>query len=510
MQSSLRETIERKRRARAACPPDRFDDRGIVICAGGVRYFTCAFVLIRVLRHLGVTLPIQVWHLGQREMSAEMRRLLVAEGVEVVDAETVLARHPARLAGGWPLKPYAILHSRFREVLYLDADTVPLTDPQRAFAWDAFGSSGLLLWPDAVDIKASNPVWAHLGLPPSERASVDSGVLLADKARAWDVLDLALALNEHSDELYRLIHGDKDSFLLAAMLLERSFGFIPHRPFAFEWDRVQRDEDGDPFLHHRCGSKWALNLPNRPVSDPGLMPACEAALAALRARWSGIVFHPPRRSARAQAEEARLIALQRAVLQTSDAPPRTLELLPGNVVGAGRAREQHWAVVDDGDRLQLCFYRDHEPIAALAPQGDGRWSGRGCDPGSDISLTERRDGAAIDSTEDARLLRSAAEPLAALLRPDWFAAGYDQPLAEAIGSALGLLNDGFDDCPERLMQFVETAPPSAAWRRYLAGLTEDLARRRDARLAMVRPSSEPKAQALDPQQYGKPALRDAV
>ncbi|WP_163779124.1 hypothetical protein, partial [Proteus mirabilis] len=67
-----------------------------------------------------------------------------------------------------------------------------------------YRDNGLLLWPDQVDIKATNPVWARLGLAPCERASVDSGIMLVDKARAWDVLDLALALNEHSDELYHL------------------------------------------------------------------------------------------------------------------------------------------------------------------------------------------------------------------------------------------------------------------------------------------------------------------
>lgn len=510
MQCSLDETIERRRAARSSCPPGRFDGRGIVICAGGVRYFTCAFVLIRLLRrHWRVDLPIQVWHLGSREMSAEMRGLLLAEDVEIVDAETVVARHPARLAGGWPLKPYAILHSRFREVLYLDADTVPLVDPGRAFDWDAFTSTGLLLWPDAVDIKASNPVWARLGLPPAERASVDSGVLLADKARAWDVLELALALNTHSDELYRLIHGDKDTFLLSALLLQRSFGFIPHRPFAFEWDRVQRDAQGDPFVHHRCGSKWLLNLPNRPVCDARLMPVCEAALAELRARWSGLVFHPPPRSARAQAEEMRLVALRRAVLQMPGAPPRTLELLPAHVVGAGEASAQHWAVVDDGAGLQLCLYRDHQPIAELAPQGDGRWYGAGCDPGSDVALTELRDGAAIDGRPVGRVPRSAAAPLAALLRPEWFAAGYDAALAAAIDGALGLLNDGFDDCPEQLTQFVEASPLPADWHRHLVGAIAHLARRRDARLALVRQESAPPAQALDPQHYAPPA-RDHV
>ena len=90
-------------------------------------------------------------------MSEEMRLLLVEEGVDVVDAETIVARYPTRLRGGWPLKPYAIANSRFREVIYLDADTVPLVDPQLAFTWEAYRDNGLLLWPDIVDLRATNP-----------------------------------------------------------------------------------------------------------------------------------------------------------------------------------------------------------------------------------------------------------------------------------------------------------------------------------------------------------------
>jgi hypothetical protein len=172
MQCSFEPTIERLRSSPASAPDGRFEGRGIVICAGGARYFTCAWVLIFILRRVHRSrLPIQVWHLGRREMSDEMRILLSEEGIEIVDAETVAARHPARLAGGWPLKPYAIAQSRFREVLYLDADTVPFVDPQVAFEWDEYRDNGLLLWPDAVNIAATNPS-AWDSRPPRRTASI--------------------------------------------------------------------------------------------------------------------------------------------------------------------------------------------------------------------------------------------------------------------------------------------------------------------------------------------------
>lgn len=510
MQHLLEETIERRRAAPARYESGRFEGRGIVICAGGVRYFTCAWVLIWFLRRVHrVSLPIQVWHLGQREMSEEMRLLLVEEGVEVVDAETLVARYPARLSGGWPLKPYAIAQSRFREVLFLDADTVPLADPQQAFAWSEYRDNGLLLWPDQVDIKATNPVWARLGLAPCERASVDSGIMLVDKARAWDVLDLALALNEHSDELYHLIHGDKDTFLLAAMLLQRPFGFVPHRPFLFEWDMVQRDIGGDQFLHHRTGAKWLLHLPNRPLAVPALMPECEAALADLRARWTGHVFHAPPRSAAAIAEEARLVALRRVSLKVGRAPIRLIDLLPGHVCGAGRNPEQHWVVSEDQGRFRLQFYRDQEPIATLQARGDGVWYGLGDFPGAEILLKELADAPA--APEPAMSPRRATPGvIAAFLQPDWFGAGYDAGLETAIGVALSLLNDTFSDVPEQIEDQIAKLQPPAPWRQSLLRLAQDLAARRDRQTSLVQRHEQRKSAALDPLLYERPGGRDGV
>src|SRR5262245_31856212 len=108
-----------------SCPPDRFRGRGIVVAAGGAEMFVNAWVLIYVLRRvLRSALPIEVWHLGRKEMSSRMASLLVAEGVVVVDAETMLRRHPARIQDGWQLKVYAVMQSAFAEALLLDADQV--------------------------------------------------------------------------------------------------------------------------------------------------------------------------------------------------------------------------------------------------------------------------------------------------------------------------------------------------------------------------------------------------
>ena len=503
MQASLCQAIERRRTSPAEYPDGRFEGRGIVICAGGERYFMCAWVLVSILQNVHRTpLPIQVWHLGRREMSEEMRLLLFERGIEVVDAEIVAARHPARLAGGWPLKPYAIAQSRFREVLYLDADTVPLAAPQLAFEWNEYRENGLLLWPDIVDIKKTNPIWARLNLEPIDQGSIDSGILLADKARAWDVLDLAILMNERWDEIYDALYGDKDTFLLSAQLLKRTFGLIPHRPFVFEWDLVQRDPAGDPFLHHRTASKWLLHYPNRPLAEPSLMSSCEAALAELRSRWSGRVFHAPERSQQARAEEARLIAVRTFRFEPATGGAQDIELLPGGRIGAAMSLERHWAVVDRDGALLLQFY-DTTLTEKFEKLQDSSWRGVSCAPGFEVRLKERHVGAASLS-EDDRVSRSAEYLVAALAEPALFAVGYDEERAMALASALSLLNDMFDDVPEQVIRHQFRHAASLQWRSFLNQLVSKLTSARDRRIALVDSERKIGPRALDPAHYERP------
>lgn len=127
---------DRLRAAADAAPPPMppCDGRGIVICAGGARLFTCAWVLIAMLRrHLGCRLPIEVWHIDPAELGPPMQALLEPFEVDVVDALQVAQRHPVAVLGGWQLKTYALLHTRFQQVLLLDADNLLVADPATLF-----------------------------------------------------------------------------------------------------------------------------------------------------------------------------------------------------------------------------------------------------------------------------------------------------------------------------------------------------------------------------------------
>ena len=128
--------------------PGGYSGRGIVICGGGGRLFTCSYVCIRMLEWLGCDLPIELWHLGPEEMPDEYREVLEPYEVGIVDAREVEQDNPVRILNGWELKPFSIIHSEFKEVLFLDADNVPVRDPSFLFDTEEYRRFGAVFWPD--------------------------------------------------------------------------------------------------------------------------------------------------------------------------------------------------------------------------------------------------------------------------------------------------------------------------------------------------------------------------
>ena len=371
----------RKRLRQAMAEPRPYPDaafagRGIVICAGGERLLTCAWVLIRMLQDaLGCTLPIEVWHLGPREIGAPMAALLEEVGVTLVDAEAVRRDHPVRRLGGWELKPYAILYSRFEEVLLIDADNVPVVDPVFLFDCPEYREAGAVFWPDVVKLAPDNPVWEACGLEYRDEPSFESGQVLVDKRRCWAALDLTMYFNAYSDVYYELVHGDKDTFYLAWRLLDQPFA-MPGAVKRLTATMCQHDFDGRRIFQHRNQAKWILRGRNREIEGFVHEDKCRTYLADLRRLWDGRIFHPPDRSAAATAIEAALVAQRwfRCVLVSAGESP--VELLSGHRLSRFAQEAIVWHVADGTDGVELMLIEDGREMACLRQDSDGVWRGR--------------------------------------------------------------------------------------------------------------------------------------
>ncbi|KAI4216525.1 MAG: hypothetical protein LQ351_001014 [Letrouitia transgressa] len=172
--------------------PDRtFSGHGIVMLAGG-RYSGFATTGLGMLREVGSKLPIEVWVKDKSEEWEGWCTELAKEGTVCRRLSDYM--DVSLLEHGYQLKISSILFSSFEQLLFLDADNVPIRNPDSAFQSKAFKDSGVVLWPD---------YWKHTGSPLlpyivglSDKASevlrndqtAESGQLMWDKKRHWKVI----------------------------------------------------------------------------------------------------------------------------------------------------------------------------------------------------------------------------------------------------------------------------------------------------------------------------------
>jgi hypothetical protein len=404
--------LDERLRTLEACPSGRFAGRGIVICVGGSALFTNAYILVYVLRNwLHCELPIEVWHFGSAELSARMASLLQTLDVVTVDATAELIGKPAAIEHGWQLKVYALMWSRFAEVLLLDADQVPSRDPACVFRWAAYRETGAILWPDIVDLIAQNPIWQTCGLEPRTVPSIESGQVLIDKVRHWAALQVTLHLNERAEFYYRLVYGDKDTWLLGLLLTRSPHAVVPFRAATdSSLCLYQRDFEGTILFQHRTCAKWSYA--GAQVELPGFaaLEACAEALSDLRGKWNGLVFNAPARTADALDVE-RLLSRQAGFsFIVPGRSPERLELWPDGEIGAGRAADRlNWYCEEASGAVHLVLCDAYGPCWRLARQANGRWYGQ--------SLADQDIEAYLAA--DARASEAEPEKLASVIRPLW-------------------------------------------------------------------------------------------
>ena len=235
-----------------------FVGRGITICGGGPKYLPCVWVAVNMLRRVGCTLPIQLWHLGRAELPVQFEEILKPLGVECVDAHLIRQNRPARILNGWELKPYAILNSRFAEVMALDADNIPVRDPTYLFDCPEYVATGAIFWPDYERLEASRKIWNLTGVEYRDEPEFETGQIVIDKRKCFAALSLTMLMNEHSDFWYHHIHGDKETFHMAWRKLDQPYAMPTRGIHTLTSTMCQHDFHGDRVFQHRNLQKWCL------------------------------------------------------------------------------------------------------------------------------------------------------------------------------------------------------------------------------------------------------------
>ena len=235
--------------------------RGIVIVGGG-KYLPSVYVTVRVLRHVGCTLPVEVWHF-EGEDDARIVSALREYDVEFMNADEISNQKPFRFLRwhwwkGWQLKSFALLNTTFREVLFLDADCYPNCNPEYLFDWPEYREKGVVIWPDLKHSPTTiTKEMCQLFQiePPTDRLA-ESGQMLVDRKMSWRHLYLAGFYNQSADITYRYVWGDKDTFPFAWKRIGTPYGRM-WPECQIESDCIlQLDYNGYVIFQHRVSDKF--------------------------------------------------------------------------------------------------------------------------------------------------------------------------------------------------------------------------------------------------------------
>lgn len=360
-----------------AYPGDKFSGRGIVISAGGERYFTNAYVCVNILRMLGCNLPIQFWHLGPAEMTDEMREIVKPLGVECIDAYEVRKEYPVRTLNGWELKPFAIIHSRFEEVLALDADNVAALNPEFLFDTPEYQKTGAIFWPDYGRLGKARLIWELTGVSYRDEPEFESGQIIVDKRRCWKALQVTMHLNEYSNHYYNHVHGDKETFHIAWRKIEQEYSMPERGIHSLAGTMCQHDFYGQRVFQHRNMRKWQLNGRNDAVNDFMHEAECLRFVDDLRSQWSAAL-----KSSNDPAFAAlisNICAQQFYTYYRVGYDQRVLQLLPNNRIcsdSRSDCLEHTWAIAGTPAAPQLVFVHENRALCTLRPVGAGMFYGQ--------------------------------------------------------------------------------------------------------------------------------------
>lgn len=228
--------VEDIRHTKGLRPVHKPGTRGLVSTAGG-SYLPVFLSSLRMLRHVGSTLPVEVYMKDESEYEKDICDAILPQ----LNAKClVLADVVGKDAiAHYQLKAFAVLFSSFEEVIWMDADCFALYKPEEIFDADPFKSTGLIIWPDFWASSAS-PAYFALSQQPeppmSARQSSETGVLMVSKKNHFLTLLLAAYYNFYGPSHYfRLLsqggpgEGDKETFLQAATALGEPFYTVSER-----------------------------------------------------------------------------------------------------------------------------------------------------------------------------------------------------------------------------------------------------------------------------------------
>lgn len=220
----------------------RCDGGQAIIYVGGGKYWPGIYVGIHLLRKLGCTLPVEVWHRASETIYPED-----------VAGMGVTFNLINREIGGWEAKLHALYNTRYSQVLYLDADAYCIANPLPLFNLLS-EENPFIYWQDlpsqanSIKWKLVYPDGAKLGIPPCQ-----GGQILIDREYAWRTIHTSKYMCDNSAYYFRRMYGDQDTWRVC-LAGDTSKYLVLGKA---QWDKVafRCAFDGTDYILHRCKGK---------------------------------------------------------------------------------------------------------------------------------------------------------------------------------------------------------------------------------------------------------------
>lgn len=323
-------------------------EKGIVIGAGGAKYFGCAIACFYILRNLGCQLPVEFWYLDEYEMDNKMKDLCDNFGIKYINATQYCKDnnlHP-RILNGWELKPFATLHANFKEVLYLDADNIPTMDPSYLFDMPEYRDLGAIFWPDLPPGQRKEWLpaicWENVGLEYRDEVDFETGQYIINKGQCLKELNITMWMNEHSDWFYKFVYGDKSTFHLAWRKCGSDYAMTTRYAGWKHPCILQYDLNNRLIFQHACQGKELMFSGNGPTNHINYHLIKQAKTVRDR-YWSGTIYS----WSEMNEEESKYAegCIGKYSYDRVGLGARTLELKNNGEVGEGKAKcERRWSV----------------------------------------------------------------------------------------------------------------------------------------------------------------------
>src|SRR5690606_12407871 len=120
--------------------------RGIVMCVGNyhAKFAMASIKSIRAVHRS--TLPIEIYYTGEQDLDKSFRDWFERlDNVKTIDLTTKVNNSLIKIEG-WTAKPFAMMVSRFEEVLLMDSDAYFFRDPETLFKDPGYINTGALFF----------------------------------------------------------------------------------------------------------------------------------------------------------------------------------------------------------------------------------------------------------------------------------------------------------------------------------------------------------------------------